>query len=155
MASSYLLINYAVPFPKSQEGFSATSVSSATLQTGSVGNATATNGLLDVLKDYANRAIGVSTTAAERASEVDAGVEYRMVGCLDTTGQRFAVLMNVLYLFPLTYLFAQFFIRSYISRKTPGKSLPEPMQAAEVAGMKAFKGVTREMHKNMKDVNDR
>jgi len=41
--------------------------------------------------------------------------EYQMTHCLDTPGQVFAILLNALYLAPLTILFAQFFIQRYIT----------------------------------------
>ena len=48
--------------------------------------------------------------------------EYRIeiVSCLDTSGQVFSILLNVIYLIPLAVLFIRFFIRSYI-RKMPRK----------------------------------
>lgn len=36
------------------------------------------------------------------------------VPCLSSTGEAWAVACNVAYLAPLTYLFVQFFIKSYI-----------------------------------------
>lgn len=41
--------------------------------------------------------------------------EYKHVPCLDTPGQALAVVFNVVYLTPLTWLFARFFIRSYLA----------------------------------------
>lgn len=38
--------------------------------------------------------------------------------CLDTSGQNFAVWLNVLYLTPLTFLFVNFFVNSYFRRST-------------------------------------
>jgi hypothetical protein len=51
--------------------------------------------------------------------------QYRMetVPCIDTSGQMFAIWLNVLYLLPLTVLFIRFFIRSYITR-TRRKGVP-------------------------------
>lgn len=42
--------------------------------------------------------------------------EYQTVNCIDTTGQSFAIWLNLAYLFPLTVLFVRFFIKSYIKR---------------------------------------
>ncbi|KUJ21096.1 uncharacterized protein LY89DRAFT_694732 [Mollisia scopiformis] len=36
------------------------------------------------------------------------------VSCIDTSGQTFAIWLNVLYLAPLTFLFVRFFIKSYL-----------------------------------------
>ncbi|KAK3082218.1 hypothetical protein LTS18_010635 [Coniosporium uncinatum] len=47
--------------------------------------------------------------------------EYQTVPCIDTTGQSFAIWLNLIYLAPLTGLFVRFFIRSY-TRSTRSKS---------------------------------
>ncbi|KAL4944442.1 hypothetical protein BDV06DRAFT_187331 [Aspergillus oleicola] len=69
-----------------------------------------------------------------------------MVSCMDTSGQGFAIYLNVAYLLPLTYLFARFFVRSYLYRKEPGTQ-PTQLHAAEKAGLDALKGVSREIQK--------
>ena len=42
--------------------------------------------------------------------------EFQTVPCIDTSGQTFAIWLNVLYLTPLTFLFVRFFVKSYIRR---------------------------------------
>ena len=144
LASSYLLINYAVPLHKTEQNFSTPSSTSAVVPPVS----TEASGFLFLLKNYASRALGVPAGAAQ----VD--VEYRMTSCLDTSGERFAVLLNVMYLFPLTWLFVRFFIRSYLSAKEPGKPRPAPMQVAEKVGVDAFREVSREMHRTVNLMGD-
>jgi hypothetical protein len=39
---------------------------------------------------------------------------YKDVSCIDTSGQTFAIWLNVLYLAPLTALFVRFFVKSYL-----------------------------------------
>lgn len=80
------------------------------------------------------------------AESKEAGIGNRMITCMDTSGQGFAIWLNVLYLLPLTYLFARFFVRSYLYRKEPGKQ-PTHIHAAERAGLDALKGVSREIQK--------
>ena len=48
--------------------------------------------------------------------------DYTTIDCLDTTGQSFAVWLNILYLFPLTVLFVRFFVRAYVFRSGSNKS---------------------------------
>jgi hypothetical protein len=43
------------------------------------------------------------------------------VDCLDTTGQAFAIWLNLLYLTPLTFLFLRFFIKAYTNRGKASK----------------------------------
>jgi len=42
--------------------------------------------------------------------------EYQTIPCIDTSGQTFAIWLNVFYLTPLTVLIVRFFIRSYLRR---------------------------------------
>jgi C4-dicarboxylate transporter len=49
--------------------------------------------------------------------------EYQTVPCVDTSGETFAIWLNVLYLTPLTVLFVRFFIRSYMRRSSSAKSV--------------------------------
>lgn len=71
------------------------------------------------------------------------------VPCLDTSAQAFAVWFNVIYLTPLTYLFARFFVRSYLrsSTATGGqnkkKDVRSTLQAAERAGKDAVEEFER------------
>lgn len=74
--------------------------------------------------------------------------------CILTTGETWAIWMNVLYLAPLTYLFVSFFITSYLKRtksaiKATGKSarrLSNNVAVAEKAGWDAARSVEREVY---------
>ncbi|KAF7877632.1 hypothetical protein EAF04_001303 [Stromatinia cepivora] len=74
--------------------------------------------------------------------------ETRTIPCIDTSGQTFAIWLNVVYLTPLTFLFVRFFIKSYIRRTTGGgkkAGRKASFVAAEKAGFDALKGVEREL----------
>ena len=45
--------------------------------------------------------------------------EYQHVPCIDTSGQAFAIYLNLIYLAPLTGLFMRFFVKSYFRRTNP------------------------------------
>ena len=45
--------------------------------------------------------------------------EWTKVNCIDTTGQAFAIYLNLLYLLPLTFLFGRFFLKAYTQRSKP------------------------------------
>ncbi|KAK2804534.1 hypothetical protein FQN49_008851 [Arthroderma sp. PD_2] len=77
--------------------------------------------------------------------EVRYSVEPKTFTCLNTSGQAFAVWLNLVYLLPLTFLFVRFFVRSYLRRTETGARHPTTIHAAEKAGMDAIKGVTREI----------
>ncbi|CAD0087916.1 unnamed protein product [Aureobasidium vineae] len=48
--------------------------------------------------------------------------DYATINCIDTTGQSFAIWLNIFYLFPLTILFVRFFVRAYLFRSGSNKS---------------------------------
>lgn len=55
----------------------------------------------------------------EQTFETRWRTNWTRVKCIDTTGEAFAIYLNLLYLFPLTVLFARFFIRAYTQRGKP------------------------------------
>lgn len=119
MAASYLFVHYTLPY--------------------SVKDATSA-GVLPWLRKLAG---------SEDSEPSLPSMESRMTTCMDTTGQAFAIWLNVMYLLPLTYLFMRFFVRSYLSRKDPGTPQPTHIHAAEKAGMDALLRVSREIQKSV------
>jgi hypothetical protein len=91
-------------------------------------------------------------TASSKKTSSDApnaDVKEPWVPCFDTSAQAFAVWFNVIYLTPLTYLFARFFVRSYL-RTTSGasangkvslKNLKEKKETVQAAGREAVKEI--------------
>lgn len=55
----------------------------------------------------------------EQTWETKYRTDYTKVHCIDTTGQAFAIYMNLLYLAPLTFLFLRFFVKAYTQRGRP------------------------------------
>ncbi|KAI5198825.1 hypothetical protein AUEXF2481DRAFT_37146 [Aureobasidium subglaciale EXF-2481] len=70
--------------------------------------------------------------------------DYTTINCLDTTGQSFAVWLNILYLFPLTVLFVRFFVRAYLFRSGSNKSRTKRHSASR-ATKEAAHGTNREI----------
>jgi GNS1/SUR4 family len=70
--------------------------------------------------------------------------QYQTVSCIDTSGQSFAIWLNVLYLVPLMFLFIRFFVKTYI---IPNRSMNKRITAAK-AGKDAIKGVERKLREN-------
>lgn len=95
--------------------------------------------------------VSASPSASPQAShfgEPTYHMEYQTTPCVDTSGQTFAVWLNVLYLTPLTFLFVRFFIKSYIRRTSKSTSPATRPGQIERAGMDALKGVDRELNGN-------
>ncbi|KIW34796.1 uncharacterized protein PV07_01552 [Cladophialophora immunda] len=89
--------------------------------------------------------------------------ELQWVQCLDTSGQVFAILLNCMYLLPLTWLFLQFFITSYLKQveRRRSRSASETAMVARKSFHDASKGVARrlseaveEMHRVSEDIGD-
>ncbi|KAE8355946.1 GNS1/SUR4 family-domain-containing protein [Aspergillus coremiiformis] len=147
MAASYLFVHYTLP-PQSPAAVAASAVRTT------VAIATA-SGVVPWLKQLAFRAAGAEGMAQNigNVQDVPTTVSQPQMGpmttCMDTTGQGFAIWLNVTYLLPLTYLFVRFFVRSYLSRKDPSPQQPTHMHAAEKAGLDALKRVSLEIQKSV------
>lgn len=97
----------------------------------------------------------VSTSpSAAAATTLQTETIYITQPCIATTGETFAIWLNVLYLAPLTYLFVSFFIASYVKRsnaagKAVGKGarrLSNNVTLAEKAGWDAAKSIEKEVY---------
>lgn len=71
--------------------------------------------------------------------------EYQSVPCIDTSGQAFAVYLNLIYLAPLTILFMRFFFKSYLRRTSPNTKHQTKHTAITKATRDAAHGVEREL----------
>ncbi|KAL1613701.1 putative gns1 sur4 family protein [Diplodia seriata] len=129
---------------------SATSVAAAASATG-IGavikkmllRAAGEEGLAENVRDDSGNIFGPEAVkAAEAREEIKWRDEYVRVPCIDTTGQSFAIWLNVIYLLPLTALFVRFFVRSYTKRT----SQTSKANASSKAAKDAAHGVEREMH---------
>ncbi|KAI9789566.1 MAG: hypothetical protein M1816_005973 [Peltula sp. TS41687] len=79
-------------------------------------------------------------------SEVRYRTEEQMIPCLDTSGQAFAILLNLLYLAPLTILFINFWRRSYTKRTSAETAHPTTSSILQKTTRDAVKGVKREFN---------
>lgn len=71
--------------------------------------------------------------------------EYQHVPCIDTSGQAFAVYLNLIYLAPLTGLFMRFFVKSYFRRTNPKAKHQSKHTPISKAAGDALHGVEREI----------
>ena len=73
--------------------------------------------------------------------------ELQWTHCLDTSGQVFAILLNCMYLAPLTWLFVRFFITAYLKRveRRRSSTSSEKAQAARQSFQDASKGFSRKV----------
>ena len=162
----HLFVTYDIPLTKA-EAVSKTldQMASSVLSGASSAAASATSaGIAAWLKQAALRAAGEEGLAenvlspprgsiirnakqqAERyAPEQSYITGYETIPCIDTSGQSFAVWLNLVYLFPLTLLFVRFFVKSY-TRRGAAKNQPKKGQAVK-AIKDAAHGTEKEVDK--------
>ncbi|KAH8699147.1 putative fatty acid elongase [Talaromyces proteolyticus] len=173
-ASSYMFIQYSVPIPVTRvlswDQLSKALPAAASAAESGIAAATASAGVIPMLKKLAIRAAGAEGIAenvlngqgqhfgsdaqhAARYSQLQQeainSLRYESIDCVDNSGQAFAIWLNVMYLLPLTYLFARFFVRSYLRRIEPAERQKPSTQIHQVeqAGLDALKGVSREIRR--------
>lgn len=91
---------------------------------------------------------------SNKATTTVTSTAYLAQPCIVTSGETFAIWLNVLYLAPLTYLFVSFFIASYVKRSsaaqklkgTAGRGMGDEVTLAEKAGWEAARNVEREVY---------
>ncbi|KAL2006870.1 hypothetical protein VTN00DRAFT_9538 [Thermoascus crustaceus] len=167
MAAIHLFVRYTIPVLVPYAAPTPAPAAPSAAESGVAASATASASLVPWLKKLALRAAGaegiaenvldaqgqqlgvdaVQASHLAQSSVPENVLQYHTIQCIDTTGQAFAVWLNVMYLLPLTYLFVRFFVRSYLHRKTPSVKHPTHMHIAEKAGLDALKGVSREIQR--------
>lgn len=92
----------------------------------------------------------------ERRFETHYRSEWSRVNCIDTTGEAFAIYLNLLYLAPLTWLFGRFFVRAYTARGKGGRprSASAAAQVAADVVKEARKGTEESFEKGGMQAED-
>ncbi|KAJ9638351.1 hypothetical protein H2199_007038 [Coniosporium tulheliwenetii] len=80
--------------------------------------------------------------------------EYQRVDCINTSGQAFAIWLNLIYLLPLTALFVRFFIRSYTRRGAASAKHPTLRRRLSKSARDAAHGVDREIETLGESIED-
>lgn len=154
-AMAHSFVSYTVPV--------VVSVNQASTGSAATTDAAPSGGLLDGLKGlvFGAGAVGHPTAGGSSSDAHSITTTYgqRVLPCITTTGQTFAIWLNVLYLAPLTYLFVSFFIASYLKRASAeskrarsGKGSAKArrpsshLHVAEEAGWDAATGIRREVY---------
>jgi len=164
-AGLHSFISYSIPFQVLDPSTSP-SLSSVSPTVSSAATAVVSAGYVALLKKYLMRAaaegglaeniVGANPAsqqahALRQASSSEGPkyhTEYQIVTCVETSGQTFAIWLNVLYLMPLTVLFVRFFIKSYIRRATKAGGRENRQGQIEKAGLDALKGIEKELNES-------
>ncbi|KAF5002612.1 hypothetical protein FGRMN_239 [Fusarium graminum] len=156
---SYSFISYNIPLTIIQK---LSAPVGATTAAPDASQETVVDGAVESLKKFiwgaaeGAAAPGAAPVASQavNAETFTAETQHATQPCIMTTGETFAIWLNVLYLAPLTYLFVSFFIASYIKRsnaagKTSKKGSHDVnanIALAEKAGWDAAKGIEKEIY---------
>lgn len=101
-------------------------------------------GMDQQIRDAVGNPVGMARQALPKAEDkVEKWLETRYethyrsdwtkVSCIDTSGEAFAIYLNLLYLAPLTFLFARFFVRAYTQRGKRNSFSQKARKASEAA----------------------
>ena len=170
-----------VPYIFSHNVFKAISSFSSTLPSATssvhsvISSATASAGIGNILKKVALRAGGHeglaenvrneqgevfgidavhSSQIEEAQEEMRYKLEYQKVHCLDSSGEVAAIMLNLLYLLPLTWLFIKFFVDNYINRqKHQPPPAPSRIEITTASGKDAAKSLEAKVKEAMDDEN--
>ncbi|TKX22959.1 putative GNS1/SUR4 family protein [Elsinoe australis] len=99
-------------------------------------------------------AAAVTSSAQQYKEETRYKSSIATVDCIDTTGQSFAIWLNIFYLAPLTFLFLRFFVKAYITG-TLNKGKPNRRTSFTEAASRAAADVRRETDNAGKEVERR
>jgi hypothetical protein len=176
-AAAHLFVAYDVPVEAAYlfttENLSSALPVAASTVSSAIASATVSGEMASYLKKMVLRAAGAEGVAenvlneqgisfgsdavhavehTKAREEVRYMLTHQTIHCTDTSGQAFAIWLNVIYLLPLTGLFVRFFIKSYLKRTQAG----EPKQSrptVEKASKDAWKGIGREVYDAVSDMH--
>ncbi|KAI4256600.1 MAG: hypothetical protein LQ352_002040 [Teloschistes flavicans] len=104
-------------------------------------------GLAENVRNSQGQAFGIDAVHAaevERAQEIRYKMQYQRINCLDTPGETFAILLNFVYLAPLTYMFIGFFVKKY-RENAQSSSPPSTTENVQESGKSAVKDLRKDL----------
>ena len=110
-------------------------------------------GLAENVRNSQGETFGIDAVHAADVEKAQEEIRYKIgtqrIHCIDTSGQVFAILLNVIYLVPLFGLFVRFFYKSYVSRAHSDPPKPTQQENIKKSSQDAIKDVEREIKEAM------
>ena len=110
-------------------------------------------GLAENVRNYQGETFGIDAVHAAQMEKAQEEIRYKWetqtVHCLDTSGEVFAIFLNLVYLAPLAGLFIRYFIRSYLNRAKSEPPKPSSQENIMESSKDAVKDVEREIREAM------
>ncbi|KAI4269559.1 MAG: hypothetical protein L6R38_007429 [Xanthoria sp. 2 TBL-2021] len=114
-------------------------------------------GLAENVRNAQGQTFGIDAVHAAEVEKAQEEIryksQYQRVNCLDTSGQTFAILLNVVYLTPLACMFIQFFYTNYI-KQARSSSPPTTSENVRRSGKEAAKDLRQELEDAMSSEQD-
>ncbi|KAI4092498.1 MAG: hypothetical protein L6R37_007556 [Teloschistes peruensis] len=109
-------------------------------------------GLAENVRNSQGQAFGIDAIHAAEVEKAQEEIRYKMqyqrINCLDTPGESFAILLNFLYLGPLTFMFINFFIKQYTAN-AQSSSPPSKAENVQRSGKSAVKDLRKDLEEAM------
>ena len=110
-------------------------------------------GLAENVRNYQGETFGIDAVHAAQMEKAQEEIRYKWetqtIHCLDTSGEAFAIFLNLVYLAPLAGLFIRYFTRSYLNRAKSEPPKPSPQENIMESSKDAVKDVEREIREAM------
>ena len=110
-------------------------------------------GLAENVRNYQGETFGIDAVHAAQMEKAREEIRYKWetqtAHCLDTSGEAFAILLNLVYLAPLAGLFIRYFTRSYLNRAKSEPPKPSQQENIMESSKDAVKDVEREIREAM------
>ncbi|KAI4220642.1 MAG: hypothetical protein L6R36_007471, partial [Xanthoria steineri] len=114
-------------------------------------------GLAENVRNAQGQKFGIDAVHAAEVEKAQEEIryksQYQKVNCLDTPGQTFAILLNIVYLTPLAWMFIQFFYTNYI-KQARSSSPPSTSENVRRSGKEATKDLRQELEDAMSSEQD-
>ena len=111
-------------------------------------------GLAENVRNYQGETFGIDAIHAADVQKAQEEIHYKLemtrTHCLDTSGEVFAILLNVMYLAPLGYMFIRFFL-NYFQARAHGDPKPSIPENAIKSANDGIKEVERKIAEAMED----
>ena len=110
-------------------------------------------GLAENVRNYRGETFGIDAIHAAEMEKAQEEIRYKLgtqrIHCLDTSGEAFAILLNLIYLAPLAVLFIRYFTRSYLGRAKSEPPKPSAQENIKESSKVAVRDVEREIREAM------
>lgn len=112
-------------------------------------------GLAENVRNSRGEQFGIDAVHAAQAERAQEEIRYNVINqrvhCLDTSGEVFAILLNLIYLAPLACLFISYFYQNYVAGTKSGPPKPTVRENIKKSGKVAGRDASNEYEKELQE----